>query len=65
MREAIFFTHSSRVESHMFEIGDGGIFSPGSHRVVGTVIIRTSNQLTASQQKELEEKLIASLTELK
>lgn len=49
----------------MFEIGDGGIFSPGSHRVVGTVIIRTSNQLTASQQKELEEKLIASLTELK
>ncbi|AEA00692.1 MULTISPECIES: hypothetical protein [Aerococcus] len=44
---------------------DGSPISPGSHRVVGTVIVRVSNQLTASQQKELEEKLIASLTEIK
>lgn len=44
---------------------DGGIFASGSHKVVGTMIVRTSNILTASQQKELEAKLINSLIELK
>lgn len=43
---------------------DGGIFASGSHRVVGTVVVRTSDQLTASQQKDLEAKLIYSLIEL-
>ena len=31
---------------------DGGIFASGSHTVVGTVLVRTSNELTASQQKK-------------
>ena len=44
---------------------DGGILASGSHRVVGTVLIRTSDNLTATQQKNLEEKIIASLIELK
>lgn len=44
---------------------DGGMFSSGSHRIAGTVIVRTSNLLTASQQKELEEKVVNSLIELK
>lgn len=44
---------------------DGGIFSSGSHKVVGTVIIRTSDELTASKQKELEEKVIAALSEIR
>lgn len=44
---------------------DGGIFASGSHTVVGTTIIRTSDKLTASQQKELETKLINSLIALK
>lgn len=44
---------------------DGGIFASGSHNVVGTIIVRTSNNLTASQQKELEVKLVNSLIKLK
>lgn len=44
---------------------DVGILASGSHRVVGTMIVRTSDELTASQQKKLELKLINSLIELK
>lgn len=44
---------------------DGGILASGSHRVVGTTVVRTSNLLTASQQKELEQKIVDSLIELK
>lgn len=35
-----------------------GILSPGSHSVLGTMVIRTSDKLTASQQKELEAEII-------
>ena len=41
---------------------DGGIFANGTHTVIGTVLVRTSNELTATQQKDLEAKLIAALT---
>lgn len=41
---------------------DGGLFASGSHTVVGTVLIRTSNELTASQQQEMETKIIEVLT---
>lgn len=37
---------------------DGGIFSSGSHCVLGTLVIRTSNELTASKQKALEQAII-------
>lgn len=40
---------------------DGGILASGSHKVVGTVLIRTSNELTATNQKLLEEKIINAL----
>lgn len=43
---------------------DGGMFASGSHKVLGTLIVRTSNELTASQQKKLEADIIASLTRL-
>ena len=43
---------------------DGGIFASGSHIVVGTVLVRTSNELTASQQKEIEANIITALTEI-
>ncbi|NHM16089.1 hypothetical protein GMI69_05355 [Eggerthellaceae bacterium zg-887] len=43
---------------------DGGIFASGSHEVVGTVLVRTSNKLMASQQKELEAAIIEALTRL-
>lgn len=41
---------------------DGSILSSGSHTVIGTIIVRTSNELTISQQKLLETNIIASLT---
>lgn len=41
---------------------DGGIFASGSHTVIGTVLVRTSNELTASQQKEMEAHIIEVLT---
>ncbi len=44
---------------------DGSILSSGSHKVVGTVLIRTSDDLNATQQKNLEEKIIKALSELK
>ena len=43
---------------------DGGIFASGTHTVIGTVLVRTSNELTATQQKDLEAKLITALTYL-
>lgn len=41
---------------------DGTIFASGSHMVIGTIVIRTSNELKASEQKELEDKIIEALT---
>ena len=44
---------------------DGSMFSTGSHEVIGTLIIRTSDELTASQQKELSTRIKEKLIELK
>ena len=43
---------------------DGGMLSTGSHTVVGTCVVRTSDYLTASQQKDIEAAVIESLTRL-
>lgn len=43
---------------------DGSVFSSGSHTVVGTVVVRTSDELTASEQQEMTDNIIASLTSL-
>ena len=40
---------------------DGTVLTSGSHIVVGTVVIRTSNELTLLQQKLLESNIIAAL----
>ncbi len=42
-------------------IFDGSIFASGSHTVLGTLVIRTSNELTASQQQALETAIINTL----
>lgn len=44
---------------------DGTIFASGSHFVVGTILVRTSDKLTAGQQKELEAKIVDNLTALR
>ena len=43
---------------------DGSILATGSHTVLGTIVIRTSDELTASQQKELESQIVVSFTTL-
>lgn len=43
---------------------DGGILASGTHTVVGTVLVRISNELTASQQKEMEAAIIAAFTNI-
>lgn len=40
------------------------ILGAGSHEVVGTVVIRTSNELTATQQKTMASNITAALTRL-
>ncbi|MBQ9045113.1 MAG: EbhA [Oscillospiraceae bacterium] len=44
---------------------DGTALSSGSHTVLGTILIRTSNLMTATQQKELEATLIEVFTTLR
>jgi vacuolar-type H+-ATPase subunit I/STV1 len=41
------------------------MFNSGSHEVHGTVVIRTSANLTASQQKDLTKQILGKLIELK
>ena len=43
---------------------DGTVISSGSHNVHGTCVIRTSNLLTATQQKEIEAAVVEALTKL-
>ena len=43
---------------------DGGLLSSGSHVVVGTCVVRTSDLLTASQQQTMQDAIIVSLTRL-
>lgn len=42
-----------------------GFLSSGSHQVEGTLVVRTSDDLTATQQKELTEKIVAALIDLR
>lgn len=43
---------------------DGTDLDPGSHVVVGTMVVRTSSKLTDEQQMELTSQIVALLTEL-
>lgn len=40
---------------------DGGFLAAGSHCIVGTIVVRTSSELTASQQKLLENNIVFAL----
>ena len=41
---------------------DGGILDSGSHTVIGTIVIRTSEKLTKEQQTELTRNLVSIIT---
>lgn len=43
---------------------DGSFLNVGSHTVIGTVIVRTSDNLTATEQKELTQQFIDALTKV-
>ena len=43
---------------------DGSILASGSHTVIGTCVVRTSNLMTASQQQTQQQAIIDSLTRL-
>ena len=44
---------------------DGSVLANGTHRAINTTLIRTSNDLTSTQQKALEEKIVNAFAELK
>lgn len=44
---------------------DGTGFTSGSHYVYGTLVIRTSNEFTGSQQRELTDQIVVALTRVK
>lgn len=44
--------------TYLSSFDGSGMLNPGSHTVLGTIVIRTSDKLTASQQKELEAEII-------
>jgi hypothetical protein len=52
-------------EEYLSAFDGAGDFSSGSHKIVGTLLIRTSNELTASHQKEVEKSIIDALITLK
>ena len=41
---------------------DGSAFASGSHTVLGTMVVRTSNELTASNQKKLAAEIVEALS---
>ena len=43
---------------------DGSIFASGSHTLIGTCVVRTSDNLKASEQKEMEANIIEALISL-
>jgi len=44
---------ASKRDTYLSNFDGAGIFNPGSHHVLGTMVIRTSRDLTASQQNDL------------
>lgn len=56
---------AERRNEYLAAFDGAGALNSGSHSVVGTVVIRTSDKLTASQQKEMEQNIYNSLIEIK
>lgn len=52
-------------EAYLSALDSPGALSPGTHRVVGTMVVRTSSKLKASQQRALEKNIIDALIKLK
>ncbi|MCI8366889.1 MAG: hypothetical protein HFJ66_04745 [Eggerthellaceae bacterium] len=53
---------AERRDAYLASFDGAGMFSSGSHEVVGTLVIRTSDELTATQQKALTQEIVDVLT---
>lgn len=51
-------------DAYLSGFDGAGMLSPGSHRVIGTLVIRTSDELSASDQKKLENRIVDALVKL-
>lgn len=54
--------YAEKRDAYLSQFDGQGFLSPGLHTVVGSVIIRLSDDLTASQQSKLEQDIINALT---
>lgn len=52
-------------DSYLASFDGAGMLNSGSHKVLGTIVIRTSTQLTATQQNEFTNNITNKLLELK
>lgn len=50
--------------SYLASFDGAGMFSSGSHMVLGTMVVRTSDDLKASQQETLTNAIVAAMTSL-
>jgi len=55
-------SEDAEARNNYLSVFDGALFVTGSHIVVGTLVIRTSSNLTAKQQDILEKAIIDALT---
>lgn len=51
-------------EAYLAGLDGAGALVLGNHKVVSTLVVRTSNLLTATQQKDLEKRIIDALIRL-
>lgn len=51
-------------DSYLASFDDAGMLNSGSHKVLGTIVIRTSTKLTATQQNEFTNNITNKLLEL-
>ncbi len=48
-------------DKYLGSFDGAGMFASGSHKIIGSLVVRTSTKLKASQQRELEQKVIDAL----
>ncbi len=51
-------------DSYLASFDGAGMLNSGSHKVLGTIVIRTSTKLTATQQNEFTNNITNKLLEL-
>ena len=55
---------AEKIDSYLASFDGAGMLNSGSHKVLGTIVIRTSTKLTATQQNEFTNNITNKLLEL-